>query len=66
MLFGIAGGIGIGQFSFYYEKEDVASFFLAGRHGWYSELDYLREALASFAIESKLWETTGAKGAAEA
>ena len=65
MLFGIAGGIGIGQFSFYYEKEDVASFFLAGRHSWYSELDYLRAALASFAIESKLWETAGAKGAAE-
>jgi hypothetical protein len=32
MLFGIAGGIGIGVFSFYYEKEGFASFFAAGRH----------------------------------
>ncbi len=65
MLFGIAGGIGIGQFSFYYEKADMASFFLAGRHNWYSELDYLREALGSFSIEPQVWETAGAKGAAE-
>src|SRR3989442_1556648 len=38
MLFGIAGGIGIGMFSFYYEKADFASFFVAGRHLWH---DYL-------------------------
>ena len=34
MTFGIAGGIGIGVFAFYYEKEDFASFFIAGRHLW--------------------------------
>src|SRR5262245_58043441 len=32
MLFGLAGGVGIGVFSFFYEKEGSASFFLAGRH----------------------------------
>ena len=31
MVFGIAGGIGIGVVSFYYEKEDFASFFIGGR-----------------------------------
>ena len=30
MAFGIAGGIGIGVFTFCYEKEDFASFFIAG------------------------------------
>lgn len=62
MLFGIAGGIGIGQFSFYYEKADMASFFLAGRHNWYSELHYLREALGSFSIERKFGKRPAPKG----
>src|SRR6266542_735358 len=44
MLFGIAGGIGIGLFSFYYQKEDVASFFIAGRHQWHYDLDYWKGA----------------------
>jgi hypothetical protein len=30
MLFGLAGGVGIGIFSFYYEKEGFASFFIGG------------------------------------
>src|SRR5262245_12719477 len=41
MLFGIAGGIGAGVFSFVYEKEDFASFFIAGRHNWQDDLGYL-------------------------
>src|SRR5437660_11796353 len=44
MLFGIAGGIGIGVFAFLYEKADFASFFLAGRHRWHDSLTYLRHA----------------------
>ena len=32
MIFGIAGGVGAGVFSFRYEKEDFSSFFIAGRH----------------------------------
>jgi hypothetical protein len=63
MLFGIAGGIGIGVFSFFYEKEDFASFFLAGRHLWHDSLAYLRQACQRFGIEPIVHETAGAKGA---
>ncbi|MFL5800856.1 MAG: hypothetical protein ACJ8CR_03865 [Roseiflexaceae bacterium] len=41
MLFGIAGGIGVGVFSFFYEREDVATFFIAGRHEWHDDLAYM-------------------------
>src|SRR5262249_3509254 len=44
MLFGIAGGIGVGVFSFFYEKENIATFFVAGRHGWQDDLGYLKNA----------------------
>lgn len=46
MIFGLAGGVGIGQFSFYYEKADFASFFLAGRHCWHDHVTYLTRCLA--------------------
>lgn len=45
MVFGLAGGIGIGVFSFYYEKADFASFFIAGRHCWHDHVVYLTRAL---------------------
>jgi hypothetical protein len=64
MLFGIAGGIGIGVFSFYYEKEDVATFFLGGRHAWHDDLAYLSGALAAFGIDPIVQESAGAKTAA--
>jgi hypothetical protein len=63
LLFAIAGGIGIGVFSFFYEKEKIATFFLAGRHLWHDHLAYLREALARFGIKPVVHETAGAKGA---
>ncbi|HMV87458.1 MAG TPA: DUF4872 domain-containing protein [Blastocatellia bacterium] len=63
MLFGIAGGIGIGVFSFYYEKEDLATFFIAGRHQWHDDEAYLRGALERFHIEPIIRETAGAKAA---
>ena len=44
MLFGIAGGIGIGIFSFVYEKENFASFYVAGRHDWANDAAYLTRA----------------------
>jgi hypothetical protein len=44
MAFGLAGGVGIGVFSFCYEKADFASFFVAGRHCWHDELTYLNRA----------------------
>ena len=63
MLFGIAGGIGIGVFSFFYEKEDTSTFFVAGRHQWHDDEAYLRNALAPFHIEPIIQETAGAKAA---
>src|SRR5688572_3782700 len=56
MLFGIAGGVGIGVAAFRYEKEDFSSFFLAGRHQWYDDLGYLTAALARFGIRPTIRE----------
>jgi Butirosin biosynthesis protein H, N-terminal/Domain of unknown function (DUF4872) len=61
MLFGIAGGIGIGIFSFFYEKEGWATFFIAGRHLWHDHKAYLTQACARFDIEPVVQETAGAK-----
>jgi hypothetical protein len=66
MLFGIAGGIGIGVFSFFYEKEKFASFFLAGRHLWHDSLAYFRQACQRFGIKPEVHETAGARTAAAA
>ena len=63
MLFGIAGGIGIGVFSFFYEKENFASFFLAGRHLLHDSLAYLRNACERLGIETVVQETAGVKAA---
>lgn len=63
MLFGLAGGIGIGVFAFYYQKEDHASFFLAGRHQWHDDAAYLDEALQRFGFKPVIQETAGAKAA---
>src|SRR5262245_16577771 len=57
MAFGIAGGIGIGVFAFYYEKEDFASFFLGGRHSWHDDLAYLKGGLEAFGIKPTVQET---------
>ena len=65
MLFGIAGGIGIGVFAFYYEKEDFASFFVAGRHLWQDDQGYLESALGRFGIKPVIYESTGAVLAAK-
>jgi hypothetical protein len=63
MLFGIAGGVGIGVFSFYYEKENFASFFLAGRHLWQDDRAYLTNALTRFGITPMIRESGSAKAA---
>jgi hypothetical protein len=65
MLFGIAGGIGIGVFSFLYEKENFASFFVAGRHLLHDSLAYLRNACKRLDIEPVVHETAGVKAAEE-
>lgn len=61
MLFGLAGGIGIGVCAFFYEKEQVASFFLAGRHRWYDDALYLTSACKRLGIEPTVHETGSAK-----
>ena len=63
MLFGLAGGIGIGVFAFYYQKEDHASFFLAGRHQWHDDAAYLDETLQRFGFKPVIQESGGAKAA---
>lgn len=65
MLFGLAGGLGIGVFSFYYEKEDHASFFLAGRHQWHDDEAYLKDAFTRFGLQTVVQESGGAKAAAQ-
>jgi len=64
LLLGIAGGIGFGMFSFFYEKENFASFFVAGRHSWQDDLAYLKEACRRFGITPVVRESGGAKAAA--
>src|SRR5688572_26036822 len=63
LLFGVAGGIGIGVFSFFYEKEGFASFYIAGRHLWQDDEQYFRLACARFGITPSVWETGGSKEA---
>ncbi len=63
MLFGIAGGIGIGVFSFVYESEGFSSFFVAGRHLWHDDLAYLTGAFARFEIAPNVREAGSAKAA---
>lgn len=63
MLFGIAGGVGLGVAAFRYEAEDCSCFFIAGRHLWYDDLAYIKAALGRFGIRPIVKETTGAKGA---
>ncbi len=65
MLFGLAGGLGIGVFSFFYEKENFASFFIAGRHQWHDDEAYLKAALARFGLQTVVQESGGAKTAAQ-
>jgi len=63
MLFGLAGGVGIGVFSFLYEKADFASFFVGGRHLWHDDEAYLKTALGRLSIPTDIRETGSAKAA---
>lgn len=63
MTFGIAGGIGIGIFQFFYEQQDFASFFIGGRHLWHDDELYLRNALAAMQIKPVVEESTTARAA---
>ena len=59
MVYGIAGGIGIGVFSFLYEKENFASFYVAARHDWANDVRYLTTGARSLGAEATV--TEGAK-----
>jgi hypothetical protein len=63
LLFVLAGGIGVGMFTFFYEKENFASFFLAGRHSWFDDLAYCRDASTRFGLQPHVQESTGRKSA---
>lgn len=63
MLFGIAGGIGIGVFSFRYEREDLATFYVGGRHHWYDDQRYLVDALGRLTIAPVVQESGSARAA---
>lgn len=64
LLFGIAGGIGIGVFSFFYQREDIATFFAGGRHHWYDDRRYLVDALERLGMTPLVQETSGVRSAA--
>jgi hypothetical protein len=66
MCFGMAGGVGIGVFSFFYEREGWASFFIAGRHLWHDHKAYLVQACKRLGIKPVVHETAGAKAAESA
>lgn len=61
--FGLAGGIGIGVAAFLYEKEDFASFYVAGRHLWHDFEAYFRGALDPLGIRPQVRESGGSKAA---
>lgn len=62
-LFGLAGGIGIGVFSFFYEKANFSSLFLAGRHEWFDDHGYLEVACERFGLTPTVRETSTVKTA---
>jgi hypothetical protein len=64
MLFGIAGGVGMGMFSFLYEKANFASFYIAGRNDWADDVRYLTRAAERLGAEASVAE--GVKPAARA
>jgi hypothetical protein len=63
LLFVLAGGIGVGMFSFFYEKENFASFYVAGRHSWFDDLAYFRDSLERFGLKPIVQESSGSKSA---
>jgi hypothetical protein len=63
MLFGLAGGIGIGVFSFFYQKANHASLFVAGRHELQDDVAYLRPACERFGLTPVVRESSSPKAA---
>lgn len=63
LVFGLAGGIGAGVFAFLYEAEDVATFFIGGRHLWQDDVAWFEGAARRMKIETEVLETGGRKQA---
>ena len=63
LLFVQAGGIGAGVFAFQYEKEDIATLFLAGRHLWADDHAYLTAAARCLGWKTVTKESTSVKAA---
>ncbi|MDX2199147.1 MAG: DUF4872 domain-containing protein [Phycisphaerae bacterium] len=63
LAFGVAGGIGIGVAQFFYEKEDFASLFVAGRHAWHDDAVFLRAGLERLGVAFECSESGSAKAA---
>jgi hypothetical protein len=61
MVFGIAGGIGAGMFSFHYVKENFSSFFVAGRHLWHDNTAWALAAVKRLGLMALVKESSGAK-----
>lgn len=63
MVFGIAGGIGAGMFTFHYAKENFSSFFVAGRHLWQDHLAWARAATSRLGATAIVKESSAPKAA---
>ena len=63
MVFGISGGIGAGVFSFHYAKENLSSFFVAGRHLWQDHRAWAEGAAGRLGVKTVVKESSGAKPA---
>ena len=63
MAFGLAGGVGIGVFSFLYEKADFASLFVGGRHLWHDDRLYLERVCKRLGLKTVVKESTAPKAA---
>jgi hypothetical protein len=61
MVFGLAGGIGAGMFSFHYAKENVSTFYLAGRHLWQDHVAWAQAALDRLGLRAIIKQSSGVK-----
>jgi hypothetical protein len=61
MVFGLAGGIGAGMFTFHYAKENFSSFFVAGRHLWHDHAAWALAAVKRLGLTPVVRESSGIK-----
>jgi len=61
MVFGIAGGIGAGMFTFHYAKQNFSSFYVAGRHLWQDHATWALAALKRMGVKALVRESSAAK-----